>query len=249
MWASKPSSTGTAITTVSDPFTRYAVFYTPPQGALHAFGEAWLGHSITTANATPRMATSGLPLPISIITARPARYGLHATIQAPFTLADGCTQSDLGETVEDLANRLPACPIGRMHCDAMGPMLALLPVAQPPALLSLAGTIIRDLAPLRAPLSPETYKRYNHKGLTDRQRENLETWGYAHVMEDYRFHITLTDRLSKTHQATVLKLLKSQLSPILRAPLTLDALSLVGEREDGRFQLIARFPLQSPAAP
>ena len=49
----------------------------------------------------------------------------------------------------------------------------------------------------RAPLSAsDRAKRIASGGLNARQIELLDRYGYPYVMEEFRFHMTVTDRLS-----------------------------------------------------
>jgi hypothetical protein len=50
--------------------------------------------------------------------------------------------------------------------------------------------------PFRAPLSQPERRRRLAAGLSPDQIANLDRWGYPHVFKDFRFHMTLTGRLS-----------------------------------------------------
>lgn len=70
----------------------------------------------------------------------------------------------------------------------------------------------------------------------------LQTWGYPHVMEEFRFHLTLSGRLPKAGLDNWPRFLGARL-PVLPAPFRMHEVALVGERPDGYFQLIRPYRL------
>ncbi|MFN3614080.1 MAG: phosphonate metabolism protein, partial [Rubrimonas sp.] len=70
-------------------YARYAIYYAPePGSALARAGAAWLGADPAGAPPPP-IEPAGLPRPRAELVSRAARYGLHATLKAPFRLAPG----------------------------------------------------------------------------------------------------------------------------------------------------------------
>ena len=55
-----------------------------------------------------------------------------------------------------------------------------------------------------APSAQEIARRHPHR-LSSRQRTLLAQWGYPYVFDEYRFHITLTDRLCESTEAYALE--------------------------------------------
>jgi len=80
-------------------------------------------------------------------------------------------------------------------------------------------------------------------GLTQRQDTLLLRWGYPYVMEEFRFHLTLTGKLDADLAETVQRYLVRTLAPVLPAPFRVEDLCLFGEDDQGRFHLIDRFAL------
>src|SRR5271163_3354025 len=76
---------------------RYALYFAPrPETALAQFGARWLGWDVERGRAVDAVETAGLPTELhAAVTADPCRYGFHATLKAPFRLAEGATESDL----------------------------------------------------------------------------------------------------------------------------------------------------------
>jgi hypothetical protein len=224
-------------------FKRLGVYFTPPEGPLASFGAAWLGWDIATGQSVDPLSLTGVPLPTSVVTARARKYGFHATLKAPFVLSESAEQAALEAVLEDLSTQLAPVQVGGLKMAALGRFLALVPKDQPDALTALASDIVNRFEPFRAPMTDEAFAQKNKPHLSDRQRSNLENFGAPHVHEDFKFHMTLTDRLSKPHLEAVHDALLNHLAELLMYPLNLDALSLVGEAEDGQFHLIRRYPL------
>ena len=82
------------------------------------------------------------------------------------------------------------------------------------------------------------------RGLTPRQEELLDAYGYPYVFDQFRFHMTLTDRLSEAEHDDVLQAAQTWFGPILNDPVTLDRLTLFHEKENKLpFNRIAEFGL------
>jgi hypothetical protein len=64
-------------------------------------------------------------------------------------------------------------------------------------------------------------------------------------MELFRFHITLSGKLDNPTATATERFLAGTLVPQLPKPFEIKDLALVGERPDGRFELIQRYPLSS----
>lgn len=227
----------------SPSFKRLGVYFTPPEGPWASFGSAWLGWDIATGQSVEPLSLTGVPLPSSVVTARASKYGFHATLKAPFVLGEGADQAEVETVLEDLSAQTAPVHIGGLNLAALGRFLALVPKDQPDALTALASDIVNRFEPFRAPMTDEAFSQKNKPHLSDRQRSNLENFGAPHVHEDFKFHMTLTDRLAKTHLDAVHDALLNHLAELLMYPVSLDALSLVGEAEDGWFHLIRRYPL------
>ncbi|QUS37002.1 DUF1045 domain-containing protein [Falsirhodobacter algicola] len=209
---------------------RYAIYYLPPPGPLAEFGARWLGWDPQTGARHP------LPPEQEALTAAPRRYGLHATLKAPFRLAG--TKADLMAAVGDLAARLSPVAPGDLTVRRIGRFLALVPGGDTGPLNAMAARIVQDLDPFRAPLTEADRARRNPERLTPAQRTLLDRWGYPFVMEEFRFHITLTGPCDLEPDA-----LAPRLAPVLPAPFTLSDICLMGEDAEGFFHLLRRYPI------
>lgn len=224
-------------------FSRYAIYYTPPNGALATFGAQWLGWDIETGCAVPHPEIAGLPAPISEITATPRKYGLHGTIKPPFRLAEGTTADGLKAAFSDLAAQLPAVSLDGLELTRLGGFLALTIRGDQTPLADLAGSVVQELDAFRARPSEAELERRRMANLSPRQEDLLMQWGYPYVMDEFRFHITLTGRLGKAHLAQVTDTLDASLTGLLPSPFSIPDLALMGEDAEGRFHLIHRYTL------
>ncbi|CUK13069.1 putative phosphonate metabolism protein [Ruegeria denitrificans] len=223
-------------------FTRYAIYFAPPIRAEWAkFATSWLGWDMEAGVPLAHPMIDGVD--VAAVTEVPRKYGLHATMKPPFRLQDGQSVEALSAACARLAATQASVTLDGLQIARLGRFLALCPRGDETALNALAAACVRDLDRFRAPATQAELQRRRTHGLNARQEANLAQWGYPHVMDSFRFHITLSGRLDKETLETVESVLKSQLIPLLPAPIQISNLALVGEVEDGRFHLIHRYAL------
>jgi len=224
-------------------FHRYAVYFTPPEGELAALGAAWLGWDCARRCAVAHPEVPGLPAPVAEITETPRKYGLHATIKPPFALAEGQGEAGLIGAFERFCAGEAAVTLAGLEIAALGRFLALVPVGDQGGLNGLAARAVAAFEPFRAPLTEPQLARRRTGGLTPEQDAHLLRWGYPYVMEEFRFHITLTGKRPKAELPAIKAALDARLGPIVPRPFQIDALSLVGEDRQGRFHVLHRHTL------
>lgn len=220
---------------------RHAVFWVPAPGAFHRAGAAWLGWDSRSGSEVARPGVPGLPASGGDVTQRPGRYGIHATLHAPFRLAEGATLDGLHEALAEFAATAPPAFLPGLRAARMGGFVALRPTG-PGSVGRLEQALLRAIDRFRAPPAPEDYARRT-RGLDAEGRALLDRWGYPHVMGRFNFHVTLTGRLPKEALQPAIAALQAHFAPVLPAPVAIGALSLMGEAEDRRFHEIARLPL------
>ena len=225
-------------------FIRFAVYYLPTDKALAAFGATWLGWDIASGRAVAQPDIEGL----ETVTDTPRKYGFHGTLKPPFRLAEGCTQPALQAALSEMAAACPPAQSEGLALAEVGSFLALTPLGDAEGIGRIAATCVRAIDGFRAAADAADLARRRKAGLSARQDRLLLQWGYPYVMEEFRFHLTLTGRVPRTDRARWLARARDNLPP-LPAPFILDEVALVGERADGRFELIQRYRLGgSPAA-
>lgn len=224
---------------------RYAIYYTPPTDSdLAGFGAQWFGWDMAEAREVAGMALDDLPAPRADLTAIPRRYGLHATLKAPFRLAPGADVAALLDAMRVTAAGLTAPQIGGgLQLGVLSGCLALVPARPQPRLDAMAALLVEELDLFRAPLTPQEIARRNPDRLTGAQRALLMRWGYPFTHDQFAFHITLTGPLSPADQRCASQALTPHLAPILSAPFTIHSLTLAGEGSDGMFRELARVAL------
>ncbi|WP_372605317.1 DUF1045 domain-containing protein [Actibacterium sp.] len=224
-------------------FQRFAVYYAPRPGAFSDFANGWLGWDAVRGRAVPHPDIPGLPLPIEALTRAPRKYGFHGTLKPPFRLRDGQSRAALEARIAELAARLAPVICDGLDLRRIGRFLALTPRGDTRALSDLAATVVRDLDPFRAAPGLGELERRRAAGLSPRQNAYLESWGYPYVMDEFRFHLTLTDKLSDTKAKQTQTVLEQAITPLPPQPFEMTDLCLFGEAADGRFHLLHRYAL------
>lgn len=220
---------------------RCAVYWAPEiDHPLWQAGCDWLGRDPARDEAigTPHEATDA-----------PRRYGFHATLKAPFTPAGD--RGDFEQALGALAATLPRFAMPPLHVDWLSDFLALrpaVPIAPEHPLRHLADTCVRELDTWRAPLSEaELQRRLANGALDDVQQALLRRFGYPHVLDRWRFHMTLTDSVPAGSRALRERLQRdaqAHFAAALAQPLHCESLSLFVEpAPDAPFRLARRFPL------
>ena len=187
---------------------RYAVYFAPNPGTLAWLaGSHWLGRCAALLQPMQQLDIHGVaPEELARLTAAPRRYGWHATLKAPFALAPGVDWLTLHHAVQTLASTLRPFSMPPMQVQRIDDFLALVPTVAHPAnadIQATAAACATQLQPLAAPLTASDLARRRAAGLTPRQDELLQQWGYPYVLEEFRFHLSLTGSLAGADADTV----------------------------------------------
>ncbi len=182
---------------------RYAVYFAPdPVSQLWRFGTRWLGRDPISGTELAQPRLPGIDQGrIRQVTESPRHYGFHATLKAPFALAEGTSRVDLETALRDFAAGCAVFEMAPLRLASLGGFLALMTSRAETALQALADECVRVFDEFRAPTTEADLARRRPGLLNDRQRDNLETWGYPFVFDDFRFHMTLTCRLDDPERA------------------------------------------------
>lgn len=203
---------------------RYAIYYAPPfTHPLWRAGSAWLGRD---ALAGREMAACGGldPALWDAATREPRFYGFHATIKAPFELAEGRTPAELVAALDAFsATRKPfALPLV-MEKGCCARLVEALPQAE---MAALHAEVLEAFDAFRAPLRKHDAARRLSVPLTERQRTHLDRWGYPFVLDAFRFHVTLTAQLAENVLAAVTAAAGQILADAMSHPAPVDGLCL-----------------------
>jgi hypothetical protein len=178
---------------------RCAVYFVPEvHGGWWQAGSQWLGRCAASGAVYAPLDILGVaPTEFQALTADPRRYGWHATLKAPFTLAAGRSLADLRAAMQALAKRLPAFELPPLRVSDLGGFLALRPEGDLTRLNDTAAACVQQLHPMAQPLSDAELARRRQAPLTAEQDRMLLAWGYPWVLEHFLFHLSLSGPLGK----------------------------------------------------
>jgi len=220
---------------------RYAVYYTPPPShPLWHAGCDWLQRDPTAAVARP---------PSRAHVGQPWRYGFHATLKPPMRLAPGRAEADLRTAISALARRTPRFTMPALSVQPLAGFVALRPAEPLPAahpLWRLADDCVTELDAWRAPADGAELQRRQAAPLNEAQQALLQRYGYPHVLDGWRFHMTLSDSLGIDHPQwqPLLGAATAFFAEALAQPLACESLSLFVEPATGQpLRLVHRFAL------
>jgi putative phosphonate metabolism protein len=228
---------------------RYAIYYAPPADTpLWNKASAWLGRDAYTGQDLERPFLPGLEgLDLDALIADPRGYGFHATLKAPFELANGASEDRLLATAERFVVRQKPFEAAVAPA-ALGRFLAFQLQARTPEMELLHAACVSDFDGLRAPLSDHDLARRRKAPLTPEQDARLVAWGYPYVFEDFRFHMTLTGSIrDEAVRAQVLAALQDHFvaeTGIHR----FDGIAVFKQADrSGPFDILQRFDFQADA--
>ena len=232
-------------------YPRYAIYYAPAPGSgLDRFGAQMLGYD----------AVSGqdLPFPEGILqavpdwrdlTSDPRKYGFHATLKAPMSLAPGRTEAELVAACTAFASAPRAIPVITPVVGSISGFIAVIPAEPSPELIRLAAECVSAFDAFRAPLTEADRERRNPSQLTPGQREHLDRWGYPYVMDDFRLHMTFTGRLAAERRETIMSMLQKRFAQLSLERLAIDQIALFRQNDaDSRFRIVGQWKLRPKQA-
>jgi 2'-5' RNA ligase len=228
---------------------RYAVYLAPPpESALWRFGSAVVGRDAASGEAQRGFAPDGFDAEAwRGLTTEPRRYGFHATIKAPFRLAEDASRAELSAALADLAREEKPFAAGPLAVSTLalggGNAFVALTTREPsPKVAGLEQRVVRGLDPFRAPLNDAERARRDPARLSERQRETFERWGYPYAFAEFRLHFTLTNALDDADRIAA-ALAREFAARVADPTLIVDALALFVQKPDGDFVIDQRFPL------
>ncbi|MBN9673367.1 DUF1045 domain-containing protein [Roseibium aggregatum] len=231
---------------------RYAIYFAADAGdPLMRLGNAWLGRDPVTGADLPQPPVQGMTAArFEELTVSPRRYGFHGTLKAPFFLCEGQTEAGLLEACGVFAEEIAPFGTAGLAVNRLGRFLALTPNADDPDLRAFADLCVRRFGPFRAPLSEADLKRRRQSALTARQDAYLSEWGYPYVFDEFRFHMTLSEKLDDDAEAALMEAAaEDYFQDITKKPRTCSTFALYLEPERGApFQVHTVFKLSGSKA-
>jgi putative phosphonate metabolism protein len=232
---------------MSDLRPRYALYYAPRQDeSLAREASQWLGWNPDGGRACRLTPALGYDTDrLAEITAEPRRYGFHGTLKPPMVLADGASEAEFLAAVGSFAATLQPFTIPAMVLAEISGFLALVPTVRVVELCDLADRCVIEFDEFRRPAGDAELARRRAAGLSPRQDQLLTRWGYPYVLEEWRFHLTLTGRIDDSaERAAVLDLLRRRFSGSLDRPLSVRDICVFRQNTpESAFTVLARFRL------
>jgi putative phosphonate metabolism protein len=195
---------------------RYAIYFVPPAASgLYRFGAGFLGYDCYTGENLHHPQGIALSGPEwAQLTREPRKYGFHATLKAPFHLLPPFTEADLTAELERFSAIPRTLPAIEPAIRSVARFIAVVAAAPNMALDRLAADGVMAFDRFRRPLTSYEREQRLGAGLSERQIENLNRWGYPYVFEDFRFHLTLTGPIDAERRASILALLQARFNDI-----------------------------------
>ncbi len=219
---------------------RAALYYAPAlTDPLWPQACAWLGRDPETAVT---LKQPDLP-DIHAVTAEARLYGFHCTLKPPMQL-----RTNYGAFVDDaatLARGLAPFAMPRLHVADLSGFLAVREAEPCPALRTLADACVAGVDRHRAPPDEAELARRRGAGLSAARDANLLRWGYPGVFDEWRFHMTLTRRLTDAERAVFLPAAAAHLADALPHPRRVTEICVFTQAGPGApFMIAERLPMR-----
>lgn len=221
---------------------RYAIYFAPRGDTpLALAGSRWLGRDAASGTSLPQPACPGLtPARLVELTATARRYGLHGTLKPPFRLRAGRTRAELELAIAALARRFQPFAF-TLRLGMLAGFFAWVPAGAQDAISAVAAACVTELDAFRQPPTEAELTR-RRKNLSPAQEALLQRWGYPYVLDEFRFHLTLCDRIDDAEAAAMHAALEALTDRHARERIAFDALCLFVESEPGaNFRLLVRY--------
>ncbi|GAA0785488.1 DUF1045 domain-containing protein [Roseibium denhamense] len=182
---------------------RYALYFAADSNdKLMELGNAWLGRDPFTGQEIPQPFIPDISQErLHALTESPRRYGFHGTLKAPFSLAETASEADLVAACAGFSSTISPFETNGLGVNRLGRFLALTPEGDEPLLNAFAALCVRHFEPFRGPLSAEDLERRRRANLTEKQDAYVTQWGYPYIFDEFRFHMTLSEKLDNDAEA------------------------------------------------
>src|SRR5690606_7238118 len=147
-------------------------------------------------------------------------------------LVDGAGEADLRAAITAFASEHAPLDLGKPRLASLDGFLALL-VDDNEALQDFAAHVVERFDIFRAPMTAKDRAARAGRHLSARQTELLDAYGYPYVFDEFRFHMTLTDRLADADHEEIASAARNWFGALLAEEVVLDRLVLYHEPEAG----------------
>jgi hypothetical protein len=176
---------------------RYAIYFAPsPDSDWWNAGSEWLGRCASRDQTIHQGCPSSIaPEKFTQLTAHPRRYGWHATMKAPFVLREDADFNQLKDELALVCGQFHSFELPKLQVTRLDDFLALTPTGDTTEISKVERACVTQLHGLAAPLPPDELLRRRSAGLSLAKDAMLLKWGYPHVLDYFRFHLSLTGPL------------------------------------------------------
>ncbi len=209
--------------------------YAAPRGTtdLGRLATAWLGRDIDGGDPATIERPQLDDVDIDEITDEARLYGFHGTLKPPFRLADAVEVAEVDRAVAALAAEREPVLVDTLVVDVLAGFVALRPEEPNAALADLAAACVRDLDRFRRPADELEVARRRRARLSPAQERYLIEWGYPYVLDEFRYHMTLSRRMRDVERDRVVSAAQAWFAPHDGAPFLIDELCLVEQTAPG----------------
>jgi hypothetical protein len=220
---------------------RYAICFAPEQGsALEALDRTWFGRDAAKLKSlVPGIKDDRF----EVLTRGPRNYGMHGTLKPSFELNPHTTENGLLTVAGLIAKSLSPFEVPPLELGEIGNIVSLVLEVSSEPLEDLQAACVRAFDGFRRPLTAGEEETYKRNRLTVHQDKMLEHWGYPYVMEEFDFHISLTDPVTDEHERSAIKkVLEKLATPVLHKPFVMRELAIFRQRDGAPMEIILRAP-------
>ncbi|UUX48433.1 DUF1045 domain-containing protein [Nisaea acidiphila] len=224
---------------------RYAIYFAPDADTeLHRFGSAWLGRDTISGEDLTQPNLDGFDVAAQKdLTATACGYGFHATLKPPFHLKAGTSVEELLDEAVHFSSTREAFEVALVPRDLSG-FIAFMQKESKAAMRELAADCVRQFDPFRALPGEAELEKRRAAGLSSQQELMLQRWGYPYVMNEFRFHMTLSKRIKDdAERAALMREVQKHGADAIAAPVSIDAISVFcQENRKAPFLRLEHFP-------
>lgn len=180
---------------------RYAICYAPEKNSpLNSFGQTWLGRDVRTGNRIDQPEVEGVySQELRNIVSPAAFYGFHGTLKPPFYLPVPELEEKLISDIQAFAASEKSFHLPRLTVARIGRILVLEPERSSDPINRLAERCVRHFDSYRRSSSCEDSDDRASSRLSSTQQENIIKWGNPYVMDEFKFHLSLTGPILDIH--------------------------------------------------
>ncbi|MDB5529809.1 MAG: hypothetical protein JWR51_2912 [Devosia sp.] len=211
---------------------RCAICFTPPaDDALTIAAARWLRRDPYTGARIAWPVEGLVETDHAFLTAAPRRIGFHGSLKAPFRIADEHGVSDVQAALVKFCRRVPPLTVDAMRIALIENFFALVPATPNLELHELATDFVTVFDQYRSPTTDLDLARGDIGRLNGRQFANLMAWGHPYVLDQFRFHMTLTGPIDELEREYVAQMLHRHFGSLTDEPLCISQVALFVEPE------------------